>query len=107
MRPIDMQGMVTRTQDIERMHRIQQQHPLQAQEQFSERLRKEAEENLKRVRSAEESYLGIIRDKKEEGPQRQTTGDRKRQEQKSEARDDSSGQPAGDQVKGRHIDVTA
>lgn len=107
MRPIDLQGIVTKTQDVERLQRIQQQHPLLSQEQFSERLRKEAEENLRRVKSAEESHLAGISDKKEERQKRHHANDQERPEGIQETENDASKSEADTRLKGRHIDVKA
>jgi hypothetical protein len=108
VRPIDLQGMVTRTQEIERLQRIQQQHPVLAQEQFSERLRKEAEENEKRVRSAQESFPARIQDEKRDRSQdRGGSGAGRDREDKSETADGRPEAAADDSAKGRHIDVKA
>lgn len=108
MRPIDLQGMVTRTQEIERLQRIQQQHPVLAQEQFSERLRKEAEENEKRVRSAQESYPARVQDEqKDHSRDRGASSAGDDGDDKPEAADRDPEPAVDERVKGRHIDVKA
>ncbi|HOB92056.1 MAG: hypothetical protein WBH35_04520 [Bacillota bacterium] len=107
MRPIDLQGIVTKTQDIERLHRVQQHHPVLSQEQFSERLRREAEANLRRVRFIEESPVAGIRERRDEGKQRQHASERERQDSRPDRGDEALGCQPGDQLKGRHIDVKA
>jgi hypothetical protein len=115
VRPVDLQAIVSRTQDIEKLQRIQQQHPTLAQEQFSERLRKEAVENQRRVHTAEESLPARIRDgHREKSGRHSAPGDRGGSDERTDRNTDEldagrDGAVAGGNgtVKGRLIDVKA
>jgi hypothetical protein len=115
MRPVDLQAIVSRTQDIERLQRIQQQHPTLAQEHFSERLRKEAVENQRRVRTAEESLPARIRDGQREKQGRHgAAGDSGGQDERADQEKNDDGMERAEaaaaddgKVKGRLIDVKA
>ena len=115
MRPVDLQAIVSRTQDIEKLQRIQQQHPTLAQEQFSDRLRTEAVENQRRVRTAEESLPARIRDGHRERSGRQSTpGESRENDRQTDREMDELGTGNDETVaadnrttKGRLIDVKA
>jgi hypothetical protein len=115
VRPVDLQAIVSRTQDIERLQRIQQQHPTLAQEQFSERLRKEAVENQRRVRTAEESLPARIRDQhREKSGWQSASGDSGENDERADQEKDDLGTRKAEavaaddgKVKGRLIDVKA
>ena len=109
MRPIDLQGMVHKTQNVEKLQRVQEYGSNLTQDQFSEHLRKRAEESLRRVEHSKEALPGRVSERKKgrRDGKTGTEGDgRDEREEKDSPREPIEGDEA-QAKRGRHIDVKA
>jgi hypothetical protein len=70
-RPIDLQHVIARTQNIEKYHQLKQAQPQADQKQFNRQLEKIVQEKVKKTSENEESQEAVIHDKKEEGKRKE------------------------------------
>ncbi|ADG82363.1 hypothetical protein [Thermincola potens] len=103
LRPVDMQVLIPKIDEVAKSHQIQNQHEEFQQQQFAAQLQKQAELQQKQVTNSPKSEGGKIKKEKEKEKYRQQSGDGKKQ--RYNAQEEDSPQDFKEPNKGNLLDI--